>query len=128
MSLPRLIAAIALGSLALTLALATLEPPLGVIAGALLGGVVVGVLVERAALSLLSGALAGLAGFTLAYGIGGGGYLGVQVYRELLGSIGPLIPPAYYLATTGATAALVTLATERLKRRTAPQIASVAPL
>mgnify|MGYP001770673467 CR=1 FL=1 len=82
---------------------------------------------ERSATSLMLAPLltgapaelisAGDAGFTLAYGVSGGGSLGLQVYRELLGTLGPLIPPAYYAITTATIALTVALITRVTVRR-----------
>lgn len=108
MSLARLVASIALGALAILLSTTLLEPPVGVLLGVIACGLVTGLLVAGVVRSAITGALAGLAGFALAYGVSGGGSLGLQVYRELLGTLGPLIPPAYYAITTATIALTVT--------------------
>lgn len=108
MNWARMIASIVLASLALTITLTLLEPPLGVILGVIICGLLAGIIQDKILPSMLSGALSGLLGFTLAYIIGGGGPLGLAVYMELLGPIGPLVAPTYYMVTCSITAILTT--------------------
>ncbi len=117
MSLARLVASIVLGSLAISSALYMLEPPLGISLGVIACGLLVGILSGKPGPALLAGLVSGLTGFLVAYSLGGGGLLGFNVYRELLGPIGPLVLLAYYMISCGGASALVAIVVPALRRR-----------
>jgi hypothetical protein len=117
MGLAKLLISIVLGSLTVSLALYILEPPLGIALGVIICGLLVGVLLGRPGLAFIAGLTSGLTGFLVAYGLGGGGLLGFNVYRELLGPIGPLVPLAYYMVSCGGASALVAMVVPTLRRR-----------
>ena len=116
MGLAKLVISIALGSLTVSLALYILEPPLGIALGVIICGLLVGVLLERPGLAFIAGLISGLTGFLVAYGLGSGGSLGFNVYRELLGSIGPLVPLAYYMLSCGSVSALIAIIIPAFRR------------
>jgi hypothetical protein len=109
LSLARLVVSIVLGSLMLSLALYTLEPPFGVVLGVVVSGLLVGILVVKAGMAFAAGLVSGLSGFLLAYSLSGGGSIGFTVYRELLGSVGPVVPLAYFMLSCGAVSALMAI-------------------
>jgi len=106
LSLTRLVLTVVLGSLAVTLALYTLEPPLGVITGVIACGLLIGTPLGKPRVAFTAGLVAGSLGFLIAYSLGGGGFLSLAVYRELLGPIGPLVPLAYYMLSCGTLSAI----------------------
>jgi hypothetical protein len=116
MGLAKLVVSIALGSLTVSLALYILEPPLGIALGVIICGLLVGILLGRPGLAFIAGLTSGLTGFLVAYGLGGGGSLGFNVYRELLGSIGPLVPLAYYMLSCGSVSALIAIIIPAFRR------------
>ncbi len=103
------------GSLAVSSTLYMLEPPLGVVIGVILCGLLVGALTGKPRVAFASGLIAGLAGFLIAYILGGGGLLGLTVYRELLGPLGPLAPIAYYMIACSFTSTLTAMITQALR-------------
>jgi hypothetical protein len=117
LSLIRLVASAVLGILIVFLSLYFLEPPLGMALGVVISGLLIGILTTRPRNAFVIGLLSGLIGFFAAYGAGGGGSLGFAVYRELLGSIGLILPPIYYMLSCGIIAVAIAIITQALKTK-----------
>ena len=109
LSLTRIVISMVLGAVIIALTLFYLEPPIGILLGIIICGLLVGVLIEKPRIAFITGAISGFLGFLMAYILGGGGSLGFSLYKELLGPIGPLVPLAYYTISCSIAATLVTI-------------------
>jgi len=94
-------------SILLLIVLYVAPPPISIVASVTLSGAFLGLIIGGFRSSLYSGLEAGILGFLISYLISGGSSLGFNIYYELLGYFGVILPLVYYPLAVGLIAGIV---------------------